>query len=200
MTKFPSLLIFYPHFYPHLLSNYNFLPLIELVLSWFFHLINLSLIQFVLYFFHLAMVYLIHNLKYQILFQQICNVFINIICFYVYNETIIHQRKKKPFSKSFFAFILRSVLISIHGFSQAFWLNLMTFWSFFKTNPWFNAYFKFLMCIKYSALSCKLATSFLTFSIFVLSGKKSKSLWRLCKFSGYWTSTKRKYSSSLSLL
>ena len=156
-------------------------------MSWFFHLINLSLIQFVFYFFHLAMVYLIPNLKYQILFQQICNVFINIICFYVYNETIIHRRKKKPFLKSFFAFILRSVLISIHGFSQAFWLKLMTFWSFFKTNPWFNAYFKCCMCIKYSTLSCKLATSFSTFLNFVLSGKKSKSLWRLCKFSGYWT-------------
>ena len=35
--------------------------------------------------------------------------------------------------------------------------------------------FKFLMCIKYSVLSCKLATCFSTFSISILSGKNGKS-------------------------
>ena len=53
----------------------------------------------------------------------------------------------------------------------------------------FNACFQFIMCITHSVLSCKLATSFSTFSIFILSGKNDKSLWRFCKFSGYWTST-----------
>ena len=37
----------------------------------------------------------------------------------------------------------------------------MTLWTFFKTDPWFNAWFKFLMCKTYSSLSCKFATSLL---------------------------------------
>ena len=37
--------------------------------------------------------------------------------------------------------------------------------SFLKTNPLFNACFEILMCIKYSVLFCKLATSFSPFSI-----------------------------------
>ena len=39
--------------------------------------------------------------------------------------------------------------------------------------------------------SWKLATSFSIFSIFILSGKKSKSLWSSCNLSGYWTSTSK---------
>ena len=70
---------------------------------------------------------------------------------------------QKSFSKSCFAFFLKSVFISIYGFSQIFWLNLITLWTFFETNLWFNACSKFLMCIAYSVLSCKLATSFSTF-------------------------------------
>ena len=90
----------------------------------------------------------------------------------------------------FFAFFLRSVFISIYGFIQAFWLNLITLWNFFKNNPWFNACFKFLMCITYPVLSCKLATSFSTFSIYLLSGKNGKSLWSSCNFP--WVSTSKK--------
>ena len=75
---------------------------------------------------------------------------------------IIHQLKKY-FSKSFFAFFLRSLFISMYGFIQAFWLNLITLRTFFKTNPWFNAYFKFLMCKTYSVLSYKSTTSFWLF-------------------------------------
>ena len=52
----------------------------------------------------------------------------------------------------------------------------------------------------YSVLSCKLVTSFSTFSIFILSGKNGKSLSSSCSFSGYWTSTSRKYPSSFSSL
>ena len=52
----------------------------------------------------------------------------------------------------------------------------------------------------YSALLCKLLTSFLPFSILILSGKNGKSVWSWCNFSGYWTSTSRKYPSSLSSL
>ena len=47
--------------------------------------------------------------------------------------------------------------------------------NFFKTNPRFNACLKFLMCITYSAFSCKLGTSFSTFSIFILLGTNGKS-------------------------
>ena len=37
------------------------------------------------------------------------------------------------------------------------------------------------MCKTYCVLSCKLATSYSIFSIFILSGKNGKPLWRLCK-------------------
>ena len=43
---------------------------------------------------------------------------------------------------------------------------------FFQSNLWLHACFKFLMCITYSVLSCKLATSFSTVLIFILPGKK----------------------------
>ena len=69
--------------------------------------------------------------------------------------------------------------------------------TFFNTNPWFNAFFKSLMCITYLLLSCNLATSFSTFSILILSGKKGKSLQGSCNFSGYWASVSKKYPSSL---
>ena len=78
---------------------------------------------------------------------------------------------KKYFSKLFFAFFLRSVFISIYCFSQAFWLNVITLWTFLKINPGFDFCFKFLICIIYSVLSLKLATSFSASSVFVLSGK-----------------------------
>ena len=52
----------------------------------------------------------------------------------------------------------------------------------------------------YSVLSYKLATSFLTFSMFFLLGKNGKSLWRSCNFPKYWTSTSRKYPLSFSSL
>ena len=92
------------------------------------------------------------------------------------------------------------MFISIYGFSQTFWLNLITRCTFFKTNLWFNACFQFLMYITYSFLSCKLATSFSTFSVSSFSGKNDKSLWSSCNFLRHWTSTSRKYLSSLSSL
>ena len=52
----------------------------------------------------------------------------------------------------------------------------------------------------YSVLSCKLATSFLTFSSFTLSGKNGKSLSSSSNFSEYSTSTLRKYPLLLSSL
>ena len=88
---------------------------------------------------------------------------------------IIHQLKKIFFK--IFVFFLKSVYISLYGFSLAFWLNLITLWTLFKTNLWFNACFNFLMCITCPVLSCKSAASFSTLSVFILSGKKDKSLW-----------------------
>ena len=71
-----------------------------------------------------------------------------------------------------FAFLLSSMFISMYGFRQAFRLNLMTLWNFFKTNLWFNASFKFLMWITYSFLSCKLATSFSLFQFSFFQAKR----------------------------
>ena len=91
-----------------------------------------------------------------------------------------------------------SMFILTYSFRQAFWLNWITVWTFFKTNPWFNACFKFVMCITYWVLLYKLATSFSTLFIFIFSGKNGESLWRLSNFSRSWTSTSRKYLLSLS--
>ena len=64
--------------------------------------------------------------------------------FHSFSKTELLINLKKSFSKSFFAFFLRSVFISIYGFSQEFWLNWISLWTFFNTNLWFNACFKFL--------------------------------------------------------
>ena len=122
--------------------------------------------------------------------------------FHCFSENcIIINKKKKSFSKSFSVFFFfRSVFISIYVFSQELWYNFTTLWTVFKTDPWFNAYFKFLICTTYSVSSCKLAPSFSAFSIFILSGKNHKFLWCSSKFSRYWTSTSRKSPSCLSPL
>ena len=72
-------------------------------------------------------------------------------------KTKLFISSKKSFSKSFLALFLRLVFTSMYDFNQAFWLNLMTLCIFFKTDPWFNACFTFLMWITYLLLSCKLA-------------------------------------------
>ena len=70
------------------ISNRRFLLLIQQIPSLFFHLIHLSLIKLLFYFLFFTMVSLIHNLKYQTCFNNFYNVFINVICFYVNNETV----------------------------------------------------------------------------------------------------------------
>ena len=65
-----------------------------------------------------------------------------------------------------------SVSIPMYSFNQASWLNLIALWTFFNTNPLFNPCFTFLMCITYSFLLCKSATSFSTYTIFIISGKR----------------------------
>ena len=92
--------------------------------------------------------------------------------FHSYSKNCLILQLKKYFSKLFFAFFLRSVLLWIYGSSQGFWLNLITLWTFLKIHSLFNDCFKFLMCIKYSVLTYKLARSFLTFSIFIFFWEK----------------------------
>ena len=62
----------------------------------------------------------------------------------VFQKTALFINLKKSFS-IFFGFCLSLVFISIYGFSHTFWLSLITLWTSSKTNPWFNACFKFLM-------------------------------------------------------
>ena len=70
-----------------------------------------------------------------------------------------------------FEFFLSTVFISMYGFNQALWLNLVTLCTLFNTNPWFSASFKVLICITHSWLSFKLHISFLSFPIFIISSK-----------------------------
>ena len=92
--------------------------------------------------------------------------------FHRFSKTAWNINFKKIFFKITFCFFLRSVFMSIYDFNQVFCQNLTIICKFFKNNPSFNAYFKFLMCITYSVLPWKLATSYLTFLIFMYSGKK----------------------------
>ena len=88
---FLCLLIVYLH-YHHLLINYKFLLLIQQILWRFFNLIHLSLMQLLIYFFPSAMFFLVHNLKYQILFQHLLqcpykyqmSLFIQSNCFFLF--------------------------------------------------------------------------------------------------------------------
>ena len=105
-------------------------------------------------------------------------------------KTELFMNLKKYFSKSFFPFFLSFVFMSMYGLRQDFWLNLMALCTFFETNTWFNTCLKFAMWITYSFLSCMLATHFSTLSIFILSGKRSKSLWRSCNLSRWWIGNK----------
>ena len=65
-----------------------------------------------------------------------------------------------------------SVFISLYDFNQSFWLKLINLCTFFRTNPWFNACFKFYMWITCFPLSCKLAASFSISSILFFQAKK----------------------------
>ena len=133
-----------------------------------------------------------------------CYLISSLFCCYKVNISmfhsfcIIHQLEKVL--KLFFAFCLSLVFISRYGFSQAFWLNLITLGTFFKNNPWFKTCLEYLMWMASSDLLCKLVTSFSAFSIFILSGKSSKSLWISSNYPGYWILTSRKYLSLLSSL
>ena len=73
--------------------------------------------------------------------------------FYLFSKNVIILQLQPLFIKvSFCFFFLISVFTLIYGFNQGFWLILLTLWFFFKTNPGFNACFKFVICITYSVL------------------------------------------------
>ena len=111
-------------------------------------------------------------------------------CFYVFshfpsyfpwfNQEMSYSLAWNIFYGIIFSFFLNLIVILIYGFGQTFRLNLVTWWTFFSTNSRFNAYVKFLIWITYSFLSCKLAASFSTFSIFIFFGKNGKLLWISC--------------------
>ena len=114
---------------------------------------------------------------YQIIaFSFYCEKFNIYVFYYIFHSffknCISYQLKKNIFKVIFF---LRPTLISIYGFSQAFWLILI------KTNPWFNVCFKFILCITYSDFSSKLQA----FKMSFLCGKSAKSLRCSCTAAEY---------------
>ena len=100
------------------------------------------------------------------------------LCFLIFSivfpKNALFISLKKSFSKSFFAFFHSFVFISMYDFSKATLINLITLCSFFKTNPWYNACFKLILWIIIRFFYVN--KSFSIFSIFILSGKKGKSL------------------------
>ena len=115
--------------------------------------------------------------------------------FHSFSKTCVLHQLEKVFLKIFFS---KVCVVHISIWCYAFWLNLITLWTFFKTITWFNAYFKFIMCTTYSVLPWKLDTNFWTLSIFIPWGKNGKSLGRSFNFSRYWRSTMGKYPLSFS--
>ena len=58
----------------------------------------------------------------------------------VFPKTALFINLKMSFSIFFFFQKFVFLSISIYGFNQAFWLNLMILRTFFDTQPWFNAF------------------------------------------------------------
>lgn len=131
-------------------------------------------------------------------YQTVSSFFLLLQALSFYQKLNISSAWKESFSKSSFAFF--SAFISIHTVSHGSWITLKTLWTYFKTNPQTKVSFKFLIWITHLVLLYKLATSFLIFSVFILSGQNVKSLLISCSFSRYWTSISRKYTSLLSSL
>ena len=121
--------------------------------------------------------------------------------FFFSKSCITHQPEKILFKIIFWLFF-SSVSISVHGFNPDSWLNLMTLCTFSILIYDFILALNFL-CVKHIFLYHKsflfffYRKNFSTYPLFIVSGKKDKSLWRSCNFSGYWTSTSRRYPSSL---
>ena len=127
------------------------------------------------------MIFLEKNLLYDTLVPTLNNSFLlhllQVWYLYVYSHFSWFFSKTALFislKKSFFAFFLSSVLISMYVFNHASWLNKITLCTFCNTNPWFDACCKFYFWITYSFSSFNLTTSFWTYLIFTLSSKKGK--------------------------
>ena len=106
--------------------------------------------------------------------------------FHSFSKNCIICQLKKSFSKSFFSNFL--ALLLMYAFNRAFWLDIIRSFTFLNTNLWFSASNFITLCKTYYFFSYKLAESFSTFLIFILSSKNGKSLWRLCNFLVDWTS------------
>ena len=134
----------------------------------------------------------------------------SVLCSYKLDISVFSHISEVFFTKTAFFFNLKKIFFKINFcffvsdpcsyqymvLVKLFWLSLIILCTFFNIHQWFNTCLKFLICITYSSLSSKFATSFSAFPIFILSDEKGKSLRRLCTFSGY-SSSSRKYSSSL---
>ena len=97
---------------------------------------------------------------------------------------------KNLFRNHFLYFLSSSVFIWKCGFNQISWLNRMTLCNVFNNNPWFNDWFKFLLCITLFSI-IQIGYKFLKFII--LSCKKGKSLWSSWNPIGDWISTSTKH-------
>ena len=88
---------------------------------------------------------------------------------------------------SYFPWFFQELLCSstwknlIQNIFLIFFLDLYSYQYIILINN--NTCFKCLMCIKYSLLSCKFATGFSAYLVFILSSKNCKLIRRLCKFS-----------------
>ena len=104
---------------------------------------------------------------------------------------IVHLLEKILFKIRFFFFFLNFLFRSMYGFNQVSWLNLVVLCNFKILIYDFVLVVIFFILQHILFFSCKLATSFTTFPIFILSGKNGKSLRSLCNSLGYSTSTSR---------
>ena len=94
----------------------------------------------------------------------------------VFPKPALFINLKKAFSKSFFVFFFSSVFISMYGFNQDFWLNLMTLCIFFKTDSWFSVCCKVLMRTAYSFFHTSWLQVFKPFQFSFFLFKDDKSL------------------------
>ena len=147
---FLTILVLRNHTKPHTLLFYWFLILIGLSRQVYW-------LVFVFFSFLLLINYLKNVLLYDSLVQTLKGSFLFVVrslislCFITFfmvlPKTALFINLKMYFSKSFFPFFLSSAFISMYGFNQDSWLNLMTLRSFSNTNSRFNVCFKYLMCI-----------------------------------------------------
>ena len=110
--------------------------------------------------------------------------------FHDFSKNCIIYQLEKIFFEIIFCIFYLAVFIWKCGFNQISWLNRMTLCNVFNNNPWFNDWFKFLLCITLFSI-IQIGYKFLKFII--LSCKKGKSLWSSWNPIGDWISTSTKH-------